>query len=201
MQQRLKQRLIGAAVLVALAVIFLPMLLTGPSDRHTMDVPIEIPQRPQMTEVPGIPEPADIEQLAERQPSAPPVERPSQTASAPAGQGEEASEEPAELEVVEVEPPAVAAAEETQSSPQAVDSDMAAWAIQVGSFGRESNAFGLRDRLREAGFSAYVEAPEAQGSRFYRVRVGPVVERDEADALKTRLQEEEGLPGLVVSHP
>ena len=40
MQQRLKQRLVGAVVLVALAVIFIPMLLQGPLEREATSIPI-----------------------------------------------------------------------------------------------------------------------------------------------------------------
>src|SRR3954469_16109760 len=47
MDSRLKQRLIGAAVLVALAVIFLPMLVQGPApDSGVSDVPLSTPDAP-----------------------------------------------------------------------------------------------------------------------------------------------------------
>lgn len=41
----LKQRLVGAIVLIALAVIFLPMLLDGSGTPDTLDVEVEIPER------------------------------------------------------------------------------------------------------------------------------------------------------------
>lgn len=41
----LKQRLVGAIVLIALAVIFLPMLLDGSGAPETLDVEVEIPER------------------------------------------------------------------------------------------------------------------------------------------------------------
>src|SRR5690606_41679158 len=45
---QLKQRLIGAAVLVALAVIFLPMLVKGPApDSGVSDVSLKVPDAPQ----------------------------------------------------------------------------------------------------------------------------------------------------------
>src|SRR5688572_26349603 len=48
MDSGLKQRLIGAAVLVALAVIFLPMLVQGPApDSGVSDVPLTMPGTPQ----------------------------------------------------------------------------------------------------------------------------------------------------------
>ena len=47
MDTSLKQRLIGAAVLVALAVIFLPMLVQGPApDSGAADVPLSMPATP-----------------------------------------------------------------------------------------------------------------------------------------------------------
>src|SRR5690606_13425184 len=50
MDSGLKQRLIGAAVLVALAVIFLPMLVKGPApDSGVSDLSLELPDRPQST--------------------------------------------------------------------------------------------------------------------------------------------------------
>ncbi|MBS7456534.1 SPOR domain-containing protein [Coralloluteibacterium stylophorae] len=48
MDSALKQRLIGAAVLVALAVIFVPMLLEGPTpEDEAQDVPLTLPDAPQ----------------------------------------------------------------------------------------------------------------------------------------------------------
>jgi len=41
----LKQRLVGAIVLIALAVIFLPMLLDGSGTPERLDVEVEIPER------------------------------------------------------------------------------------------------------------------------------------------------------------
>jgi len=47
MDPRLKQRLVGAAVLVALAVIFLPMLVKGPApDSGVSDLSLDLPERP-----------------------------------------------------------------------------------------------------------------------------------------------------------
>jgi cell division septation protein DedD len=46
MEPALKQRLVGAAVLVALAIIFLPMLIQGPAPESGIaDVPLDAPSR------------------------------------------------------------------------------------------------------------------------------------------------------------
>ena len=44
MEPALKQRVVGAVVLVALAVIFLPMLVKGPApESGVSDVPLQLP--------------------------------------------------------------------------------------------------------------------------------------------------------------
>lgn len=62
MDQRFKQRLIGAVVLVALAVIFLPMLLSGPAERTRVDIELDIPQEPPAPETPALPDAAMLDE-------------------------------------------------------------------------------------------------------------------------------------------
>ncbi|HEX2082645.1 MAG TPA: sporulation protein, partial [Xanthomonadaceae bacterium] len=51
-----KQRLVGAAVLIALAVIFLPMLVKGPApDSGVSDVPLDMPRQPDDVETRELP--------------------------------------------------------------------------------------------------------------------------------------------------
>ena len=47
MDDKLKQRLIGALVLIVAAVVFLPMLLSGQDE--TVRVEVEVPEAPVMT--------------------------------------------------------------------------------------------------------------------------------------------------------
>ncbi len=221
MQQQHKQRLIGAVVVVALAVIFLPMLLQGPVDRSTTDVSMDIPDRPEVELGPGgdpgeTPPTGELEAVplpeetgeppadeADDPGDAPPPAPESEDALASARDDAEAAEpdtEP-EAEDAEADTDADAEVEPVDEAPQD-DDELASWAVQVGSFGSEDNALGLRDRLREQDFSAYVERVEREGDDpVYRLRVGPVVERDEAQELLERLADEADLDGLVVSHP
>ncbi|MDR9389837.1 MAG: SPOR domain-containing protein [Wenzhouxiangella sp.] len=75
------------------------------------------------------------------------------------------------------------------------------YAVQVGSFTSEDNAERLHAQLVGEGFEVFYFA-ESMGSReIWRVRVGTVAERDQAEALLERLRDEAGLEGLVVSHP
>ncbi|HEX5513447.1 MAG TPA: SPOR domain-containing protein [Gammaproteobacteria bacterium] len=192
MQQRLKQRLIGAVVLVALGVIFIPMLLQGPVEREATSIPLEIPPPPAVK--------------VNVQPAASKPDKP-ESSSATAVANPFTPSTPiapvAESQAARPPPPAaapVAVGEPLAMQPQTPPA-LAAWAVQVGSFGTEANALGLRDSLRAKGYRAYTEAIKSEGKTFYRVRVGPMVERAEAEKLKTALASKESLQGLVVPHP
>lgn len=54
--QRFRQRLIGAIVLVALGVIFLPMLLSGPVEQTRVDIQLDMPAEPSLDAAPSLPE-------------------------------------------------------------------------------------------------------------------------------------------------
>ena len=61
--------------------------------------------------------------------------------------------------------------------------------VQAGAYTRSEDAEQQRAKLALLGQSAKISEREQAGRVVYRVRVGPFPNRDEADALKTRLQE------------
>ena len=75
------------------------------------------------------------------------------------------------------------------------------WAIQLGSFAKSENALGLRDRLREKGYTAFVQTAYPKEGAVTRVFVGPELYREEADSVRDRLHSETTLDGLVVRYP
>ncbi|MCO6440435.1 MAG: SPOR domain-containing protein [Nitrococcus mobilis] len=195
MEQRAKQRLIGAVILVALGVIFIPMLLQGPVERDRSGIPVEIPPRPQITPVPDIPkaavlhEPAPGEQLAERPPpiGAAPAHSEAaanRSASTPTDDRERRSSPPVSKSAV--------------SAGGGANRMTTAWAVQVGSFRGRDNANALRQELRQSGFSTYIEQTQYRHKPLFRVRIGPVVDRDKAEQLAARLHEQHGIKALVV---
>ncbi|ABM62564.1 SPOR domain-containing protein [Halorhodospira halophila] len=204
-----KRQLVGAAVLVALAVIFLPMIFSGSDEAEDVDVPVEVPPRPD-----DQPEP---EELAEQPPEDLDEEPEDFTAEEPAGfeEPEASDDEPAspdEPERDEDEEQARDEPEETatedETTDEAVDEvngiaiasrEQGAYSVQVGSFQEAENAERERDRIRDLGLPAYIESPDGEGSSFHRVRIGPVMERDEAQALLERAADEAGVEGYVVS--
>lgn len=221
MEQRVKQRLVGAVILVALGVIFIPMLLKGPVERDRVGVPVEIPPRPQVTPVPDVPqadalyEPAPGQQLAER-----PQPVSASTADS-ATEAERSSSVPADesrssASALKPAIPARSAGEDEQTAAAvsggnvpgsqteasrreaAGETPTLAWAVQVGSFQDRDNAWALRQELRRAGFSTYIEQAQYEHKPLFRVRVGPVGGRGEAERLAARLHEARGIEGLVV---
>ena len=69
----------------------------------------------------------------------------------------------------------------------------------MGSFSQATNAQGLLDRLREAGYQAYTkETPLSNGNTLTQVMVGPESNFSAVQQQKDALAEEFGLSTLVV---
>ncbi|KGQ19569.1 DedD protein [Lysobacter dokdonensis DS-58] len=75
------------------------------------------------------------------------------------------------------------------------------FAVQLAAFSKSADAAALRDKLRAAGFSAFTEAVSTDKGTLTRVRVGPVLNRGEADQLKAQVKSKVGLDGVVRPHP
>lgn len=75
------------------------------------------------------------------------------------------------------------------------------FAVQVGAFAAAGEATALRDRLRSAGFNAFTESVNTDKGTLTRVRVGPAMNRAEADQLKASVQAKLGIAGIVRPHP
>ena len=162
MDTKLKQRLIGGAVLIALAVIFLPMLVHGPApDSGVGDVSTRVPDAPagkfETRELP-------------LGPAAGQAALPAPAASAPA---------PAEPSTAPTEAPGKAA---TVHAP--ADPDVAAgqWAVSFGAYASARDADAVLSRLRQAGLEGFREEAELNGRQAWRVRVGPYPDRALAEA-------------------
>lgn len=206
MDKSLQKKLVGAAVLIALAVIFLPMLLDGERTSEPLTMNIEIPPKP-VFEIPNrlearAPVPAPI--LVEpEQPRATPQPAPSPVASsAPAAV--EKPVKPAEKTVPQSEsrpaaakPPAIKAPDKTAVTAFSG----AGFVVQVGSFSKDINAKQLQRKLEREGFPAFVESIKLGPKAIYRVKVGPRPTRDAADLLRIRLIDDVKLEGIIVSHP
>jgi len=97
-------------------------------------------------------------------------------------------------DVAESGSPEAAALEDFAAQPTAA----ARFAVQVGAFADGAAAERLADSLRAKGYAVHVVVGTGAGASRWRVRVGPLASREEADAAAARLKREETLPTWVL---
>lgn len=209
MEQILKQRLVGAIVLIALAVIFVPMIFEVPDEGERLlgdALPTqpdhETPERIRPIELPAVPAPVpEVVQIEEAAPEESVAALESEPPPPPVQENEPAPESVAE------QPPAVVPqtqkAGRVAKAKQAPPSDrvMAGWIVQVASVKNRDNALALKDKLRGLGFASFVEEVTASSGTLYRVRVGPEIKRSGAERQLASLTEKAGLKGIILQYP
>jgi DedD protein len=200
MDEGLKKRLIGAAVLSSLAVIFVPMLFEEP--------PPEPPALPPLPQKPALPDFATEmlrDEVPEITPLAPRNPPPAIVEPAPAVAAVAPSKPSAPPPPTGVEPPPrpqPVAETPAPAKPLATAGAPAAWVIQVGSFSKRDNAGKLVEKLRAARLPTPDPEPvSVNGQRFYRVQVGPVIERGDAERLASRVDSVSGTKSTVRRYP
>ncbi|MGB9100459.1 MAG: SPOR domain-containing protein, partial [Stenotrophomonas indicatrix] len=87
------------------------------------------------------------------------------------------------------------------TTPAAPAASGVGFAVQLGAFGQANDANALRDKVRAAGFSAFVEQVRTEKGSLHRVRVGPVANRADAEQLKAQVAAKVGVAGMVRPHP
>ncbi|KPN09298.1 SPOR domain-containing protein [Xanthomonas arboricola] len=108
---------------------------------------------------------------------------------------------PAKPEVAKTEPAKPEPAKPAVAAPAAPAASSVGFAVQLGAFGRAEDADALRDRVRAAGFSAFVEQVRTDKGALNRVRVGPVANRGDAEQLRAQVAAKVGISGMVRPHP
>jgi DedD protein len=68
--------------------------------------------------------------------------------------------------------------------------------LQVAAFGDQATAGNLATRLKAKGYAAYVFDGQSGPSRF-KVRVGPLADKSEADKVSARIKRDEGLSPFI----
>ncbi|EJM20231.1 hypothetical protein PMI21_01138 [Pseudomonas sp. GM18] len=205
-----KQRMVGALVLVALAVIFLPMLFSrqdeqrqvtvdAPAAPHAPSVPqvqIEPVAVPEPQALPQEPVPSDDE-IAEQQVPSTPIAPTAPVAPAPSA-AKPVTPPPAPVAKpvpAPAQPIAVAPAKPV-ATPSRVDANglSVSWSVQLASLSSRESAESLQKTLRSQGYNAYIRSSDGKN----RVFVGPLIERAEADRLRDLLSRQQNLKGFVV---
>jgi len=203
-----RHRIMGAIVLVSLAVIFVPMVLEDrPAREPVAEQSMEIPGKDSRLFVSKI-TPIDTSS-SEPVAAAPVPPPPTEGARAPEPSPAPHKEEPPAKEAIKEpagkpsaqtprqasEVPAVASEKTAKAAPAE------AWAVRVGTFSQRQNALRVASRLKAAGFEAKTERLNANGRQVTRVWLGPLATREEAVHLQTRILKKTGQEGFVVSYP
>jgi len=228
MEESLKARLIGAAVLVALAVLLIPELLSGrkavepvaeegTGSRGTRTFTIELGQEPgqatrsQPTSTAAAPAPATVastgvptdakaaaEVLVEPQVE-PTAETPPPTPAEAAAPATTPAKVVQEPKAASTTAEAAPAATHADPKPPPALTASGGWAVQVGAFSAAETARKLVKDLGGAGYRAFVSPVSKGGKTLYRVRVGPVGDKAGAEQVAQRLKAR-GLPATVVQN-
>ncbi|MDO8280786.1 MAG: SPOR domain-containing protein [Burkholderiaceae bacterium] len=206
MRRRARHRLIGAVVLVVIAVIGFPLLFDTQPRPIPVDIPIDIPDKNKVKPLtmPGSPVAsgtvvAASSAVAQIAPAPAPKSAP---ASAPApAPAQPATPPPAAAAAVTAPAPKAAApsnglgpkeeivasgaaSKATASSAKAAPSAPAAEArfvVQVGAFADAGKAREARAKLERAGLKTYTHVADTPDGKRTRVRLGPFSTRAEAD--------------------
>jgi len=177
MEPRLKERLIGAVVLVAIGVLVIPLVLDGPDlERKAGSVSLQLPAPDES--VPLRTQTIDLSHHADAAPAA-------SVASGSSAQDAVVSNRAARTST----PAPVAATRAPATSEPAPTAGTVdeAWMVQLGSFGEAENANRLAGRVAVYGFDADVSTYQAGGRVMHRVRIGPHDTRKRAEAAASSL--------------
>lgn len=180
MDRGLKERLVGAAVLVAIGAWLIPWVLDGPEQisqpaATALDLPVPSAENPPIRT-----ETVVLDRRESPAASAlPTTPAASATAATREDSGTIVSSRPAST-------PAPAAEPETPSVERAAANE-SEWYIQIGAFGDQDNAERQAARVSTFGFDAHVSAFPAGGGVVHRVRIGPQSTRERAEAVASSL--------------
>ena len=200
MRESVKHRLIGAAVLAAIAVLFLPSFFKD-RQQYQVDTGSQIPGRPSITAVdfnePKQPE--DIEPAPAPETMFVPEEVEQESAAA-------AQIPQAEQVVTSAVNPSSAPSTSSKAATSAAVPEIPlnakglpdAWVIQVASLSGQDAANKLRDQLQAEGHKAYVRAVPGANTTIYRVFIGPKQDKAQAMAIKAQLDKRLKVNSLVL---
>lgn len=216
MRRRARHRLIGAAVLVLVAVVGFPLLFDTQPRPVAVDIPIEIPDRNKVQPLPAPNAPAapvaagrvTPPPAAASAPAAAVAAAPGAPPTAPAASAV-AETRPAEPAAKPAEPPRPVARAEPTAEPKKPDAkaeeaakarallegksvDTAAtggrFVVQVGAFADAGKAREARQKVERAGLKTYTNVAETKEGKRIRVRAGPFASRAEADKAAEKIK-------------
>jgi len=202
MEQKLKERLVGAAVLVAVAVIIIPIILSDSPETESISGS-NIPEKPESNFN------SRIIPVIKHDGKTSSRDMQSNSIGSKDKQIKTNQETVKEIVVEKIETISEKTAEinssikENEVKEPEIEANvgLSVWIVQLGSFSSEENAQSLNKKLRKAGYPAFVEPLNKNGQTSYRVRVGPEIKRSDAELLLKELKDNMGMEGILVSYP
>lgn len=175
LRRRARQRLMGAAVLVLLAVVGFPLLFDTQPRPISVDIPIDIPDKNKVA--PGAvppalakPSPESVAKAAEPAPAA--SLSPKEEIIPPT-----ASDKGVEASAVTAPAKDAPAKEDASAKEEAVPR----YVVQVGAYAEEAKVREVRAKLEKAGLKTYTQQAETKEGKRTRVRMGPFTNKAEAE--------------------
>lgn len=204
MERALKERIIGAVVLVTFVVLIVPIFLDGPPEegeitterillpgQEDQDTKTVVLERERSEPIPLANAPTAVTESS-------PVE------AEPVIEQPDVVKKPEPQPIVEQTPPAKQPEKpETQpanNTPPPAVSATGMWAVQLGSFSNKENAEKLAADLRKQGYAAFLSQLSTASGQLHRVRIGPQKDRAAAEQMAARLAKV-GHKGQVLPHP
>lgn len=205
MNDVLKQRLVGALILVALGVVFWPIIFVEPGQQGNL-ADARIPPRPNVAktsieppDLAGLRPSKALKKAEEILPEAP-LDTPIL--------GTRAKPKP-ELTPVVASPskaspnlPIQGKTRVTAPVKPSIDADgiPVAWILRVASVSSGAKADSLRRQLLKMGHKAYRQKVKSGGKTLYRVYVGPKVERAQLEKIQTQINREFGVTTMITRY-
>lgn len=199
MDNLVKQRLVGALILVALGVVFWPIIFVA-RDGDTRELRVAVPEAP----------PVDLSPLPTPDSAALRRAPQAQAQGAEPGPAPELFDSdphipeplPALPATADTQPPVgLEPARETLQAP-AIDADglPIAYALQVATIGQRERAETLRDELLKAGYKGYLQRLRRDDRTLYRVLVGPRYQRDDLAPVKEAVDRTWRVESLIIRY-
>lgn len=189
MEIGLKERLIGAVVLVILAVIIIPWVLKGSSAPDTkvtksLTLPPAAATNGQPAYHMDLNNPAGATSASE----------PAVITQAPLAAVKQGSPTSKSM----VAPIAKSAMQPHPEPVAATATESGGWVVQAGSYSNEANAHSVQNKLTKQGYHAYISGFHKGSHTYYRVRVGPYTDRASAEHVVTGVGKAFGGRAVVV---
>lgn len=205
----LKQRVVGAFVIISLAVIFLPMVFDEPRQQES-NIIVPVPPRPafQVKEIERPVKP-EFQRLQVNLNTQKVVEEERSASASNQLKINTDINKAAEAVIKDLD---VTTATANDSSEKVVDTSMTdsspkvshlpvfknVWMVQLGVFTKTENAYQLRDQVRKDGFDCHTKKIDLNGTTAVKVFSGPFVDKTEAEKMKLKLDKKHKLDTKVI---